>query len=68
MPDDYLVPVWRGVPNGNGIGTIGLDPREAEYVLAHGCMIDGEPWRARSGGFSREPQGDGRVTVRLERA
>lgn len=65
IPADYVVPIWRANPNGTGVGTIALDPREADYVLEHGCTIDGEAWAASRGAWGPEPQTDGRVTIRI---
>lgn len=67
IPADYIIPVWRGVPNGNGVGTVALDPREAAHVLEHGCTIDDERWNVRPWGDGTV-QRDGRIVVRLERA
>ena len=67
LPTDYLLPLWRGVPNGTGVGTVAVDPREAEFVLAHGLKIDGDHWRVVRGGFPALPGGDGRVTLRVAR-
>jgi hypothetical protein len=65
LPRDHLPAIWRGNPNGTGIGVIALDPREAAYVLEHGCTIDGERWTASRGGFQPTAQQDGRVVLRL---
>ena len=65
LPVDYIPAVWRGVPNGTGVGIIALDPREAAWVLEHGCTIDGERWSATAAGWSPLAQSDGRVVVRL---
>lgn len=67
LPPDHLRPIWRGFPNGNGVGTIGLDPREAEFVLENGCSFDGVRYRATLDGWTGTPDRDGRVTVRIER-
>jgi hypothetical protein len=66
LPDDHLRPIWRGYLNGTGVGTIGLDPREAAWVLVHGADLDGKRFRASLKGWDGVPDKDGRVTVRLE--
>ena len=68
LPDDHLRPIWRGYLNGNGVGTIALDPREAKWVLAHGCLLDGVRYRCSLQGFDGALEKDGRVTVRIEAA
>lgn len=61
-----LRPIWRGEPNhGSGVAAIALDPREAEHVLEHGCLLDGETFTASLEGFRGVPEGDGRISVRI---
>ena len=68
VPDDYLLPIWRLTPNhGRGIFTVGLDPREAEFVLERGwATLDGVRYRVNLEGCDGTLQGDGRVMVRCE--
>lgn len=62
---DYLKPILRGGPGNNGVMAVGLDPREAKFVLDRGyALIDGERWKAQ--GFPGI-QGDGRIFVRFLR-
>ncbi len=70
IPDDYLEPVWRARPatlHGAGVFTVGLDPREAAFVLDRGWVnVDGVRYRATSEGCDPNVQGDGRVMVRCD--
>jgi hypothetical protein len=66
LPDDHLRPIWRGMINGNGVGSIALDPREAEWCLKHGATLDGVRYRVSLKGWYGTPDKDGRVSVRLE--
>lgn len=67
MPPE-LTPIWRCEPNhGSGVFTIGLDPREAEFVLARGwATLDGVRYRCSLKGCTGNIDGDGRVMVRCE--
>ena len=66
-PPDYLRPIWRAYMNGNGVGVLALDPREADWVLEHGATLDGIRYRCLHGTPGMEtPEKDGRVAVRLE--
>lgn len=68
-PDDYLIPVWRHeIETVGRPGAIGLDPREALFVLYHGATINGHRYEASLDGWGPLPQMDGRVTVRLNPA
>ena len=64
LVDDYLRPILRGGP-GNGLIIVGCDPREAAFILEHGCRIDGAFYAADLGAFSGLVDGDGRITLRL---
>ena len=64
LPADYRRPLWRGEPNGNGVGVIAVDPREAEHVLEHGATLDGHPCRVELVD-SMTPDLDGRVWLRV---
>ena len=66
LPKDHLRPIWRGYLNGNGVGTLALDPREAKWVLEHGATLDGVRYRCSLKGWPGTVEKDGRVTVRLE--
>ena len=65
IPREYLVPLWRCRPDRPGVGVIDLDPREACYVLANGCTLDGIRYSASFEGWDGIVQRDGRVTVRI---
>lgn len=67
LPADLLKPLWRGLMNGTGHATIGLDPREARFVVEHGCTFNGERYQARYE-WHGETDLDGRITVRIYRA
>lgn len=67
IPDDYLLPIWRARPaaQGTGVFTVGLDPREAAYVLERGwATIDGARYRITLEGCDGQLQRDGRIQVR----
>lgn len=65
----HLTPIWRHQPNhGSGIFVMGLDPRDACYVLANGAKVDGKTYRVSFEGCDGKVQGDGRVAVRFEEA
>jgi len=64
IPADYVRPVWRLRPERHGIAVIALDPREALWVLANGCTLDGHQYHASLEDDGRV-QGDGRVQVRI---
>jgi len=66
LPTDYLTPVWRLRPDRPGPAALALDPREACYVVANGCTLDGIAYTATFTGWDGITQPDGRVTVRLE--
>ncbi len=68
IPDDYLEPVWRCKPaHGSMVFTVGLDPREAEFVLRRGwARLDGIRYRVSSDGCDPNLQSDGRVMVRCD--
>ena len=69
FPPDHLTPIWRGYLNGTGVGTLGLDPREAAFVLQRGwAVLDDVRYRVSLKGFDGTLDKDGRVTVRLEAA
>jgi hypothetical protein len=66
-PPDYLIPIWRQMPGNSGVFTIGLDPREAEFVLERGwALLDGVRYRASTEGCDPNLQGDGRIMVRCD--
>lgn len=68
MHIEYLRPIWRCEPNGNGVGAIALDPREAKFVSERGfALLDGQPWRVSLEGWAGGPEQDGRVGVRIIR-
>lgn len=66
LPSDYLAPVWRLRPDRPGPCALGLDPREACFVVANGATIDGINYTATFAGWDGILQPDGRVTVRLD--
>ena len=68
LPDDYLIPIWRAKPaHASGVFTVGLDPREAEFVLARGwATLDGIRYRVTDDGCDPNIQGDGRRMVRCD--
>lgn len=66
LPRDHLAPVWRLRPDRPGPGALALDPREACYVVAHGCTLDGISYTASFQGWDGITQPDGRVTVRID--
>lgn len=63
---NYLAPIWRLRPDRPGPCAIGLDPREACFVVANGARIDGIDYTATFAGWDGILQPDGRVTVRLD--
>lgn len=66
-PHDHLPPLWRREPNGTGVGSIALDPREAEYVVGRGwAKLNGELFKVLYD-WDAIVEGDGRVSVRIER-
>lgn len=62
----YLQPIWRYEPARPGPAAIALDPREACWVIANGCTLDGVTYRASFDGWDGRVQPDGRVTVRID--
>lgn len=68
LPADHLCPIWRREATLNGVASIALDPREAEFVLERGfALLDGEVWTT-SLDWDGIVEGDGRVAVRIIRA
>lgn len=63
---DALIPIWRYEPVRPGPAAIALDPREACWVIANGCTLDGVEYRASFDGWDGRVQPDGRVTVRID--
>lgn len=66
LPGDHLAPVWRLRPDRPGPCAVGLDPREACFVLANGAVVDGIAYTASFRGWDGITEEDGRVTVRLD--
>jgi hypothetical protein len=68
LPDDYLIPVMRCSPaHAARVWTVGLDPREAAFVLGRGFItVDGVRYRVTLEGCDGRPQRDGRVQVRCD--
>lgn len=66
LPVDHLSPVWMLEPFRPGPCAIALDPREACFVVANGCTLDGIRYRASFKGWDGEVGEDGRVVVRLD--
>lgn len=64
--DGYLPPVWRLRPDRPGPCALGLDPREACYVVANGATIDGVDYECSFTGWGGTVDSDGRVSVRMD--
>lgn len=66
LPADHLAPIWRLEPKEGGtVFAIGLDPREAEFVLERGwATLDGIHYRVSLDGWTGKIEGDGRISVR----
>lgn len=63
-----LRPIWRCLPNGNGVGALALDPEEAAFVLERGfALLDGERWRVNLDGSDTHADLEGRILVRIIR-
>lgn len=66
IPPEYLRPLWRLEPGRPGPFAIGLDPREACYVIANGATLDGIRYRCSFDGWDGTVDQDGRITVRCD--
>lgn len=66
IPTEYLKPLWRYEPGRKGPFSIGLDPREACFVIANGATLDGVRYRCSFNGWGGTVDLDGRVTVRCD--
>lgn len=67
MPvSDKLCPIWRCVPNMNGVGALAFDPLDAEVFISRGWVVlDGHRYGVTLDGWDGTVDLDGRVSVRI---